>query len=705
DQQVAFRLLVHEVGGLVCCVDSLARIQEFIKPDTPLLLVIDEANQVLESLNLGGTLKTRQAEILALFAQALKIAAANGAIVLSEARVNRRTVEQVKALSGIEQVRLIEHRAERQSWDISIATGDNSGFVREILVDLSAGKKVICHVSSRNWGRKLEKLAKAAGKTLLRIDSETNQGGAFDSFWRDPDQYLRSLPELPDLLILSPSAKSGVSITEPGFNKVYGLFSCHHPSSWVQQLARYRLPVPRRIWCPALIPASTAHEGYCSSRKVQQQLQADLAGYQRVFEIEAALDESGELAAIGAAQAQFYSDQVTSVGIEKSYARDVLIELLKQEGHNIDPDTIFVDFGSDRELKVNLKWAQEEIWREDAAAIATSDPADMTPQEARELLNSSDLTTAKRWAALKVLYRDEFPGIDFNDSADCYTALTENFGQTRRGVLLQVQAANLDAAKAAEAEQVKAVLENGIPLPHQLPRKFFRAALIERLGLLELLDGSPYQESDERVVRIKAAALHLAKEIYRYFTLSIRVSQTGIEIVNKLLRKLGLEAEVLRKVGPRGCQVKVWGLPDLCAPIRVRLLKAATERVGGNPDAILTELPHSFHDAQANSPTEPDPDPPPCWTDRVSAINDARTKAQKLDRENLQGAAALLKQISQYPGQWQATVWTLIKNLPGGWAINRAIKQWPELASEFGPLAAQTTPESISEIQTQEAVS
>ncbi|MFM7426415.1 MAG: hypothetical protein ACKO7W_15715, partial [Elainella sp.] len=73
------------------------------------------------------------------------------------------------------------------------------------------------------------------------------------------------------------------------------------------------------------------------------------------------------------------------------------------------------------------------------------------------------------------------------------------------------------------------------------------------------------------------------------------------------------KAEVLRKVGPRAQQVKVWGLPDLCNPIRVRLARAATERAGGNPDTILSELPQSFYDAAAalESPPSPEPEPEP----------------------------------------------------------------------------------------------
>jgi hypothetical protein len=702
EQQEAFRLLVREAGGVDSCVDSLSRLQEFIDESTPLLMVLDEVDQVLESLNLGGTLGERQAETLETFAANLQIAARNGAIVLSEACVSRRSIQQIHELSGCSKVRYFQHHGESQPWTVSLSSGGTvDNFAYELVNTVGNGKKVILTVSSQNQGEKLERLVNELypNKRTLRIDSKTNEAGAFDQFWLDPDSYLSRLPELPDLLVLSPSAKSGVSITVPGFDQVWGLFTCHSPSSWAQQLGRYRLPVERFVFCPALIPASTADEGYCSVRAVERRLQADLTGFARVYDLAAALDQDEQAAKIAQSQRDFYSAHQTAIGIEKAYPRDCLSEILSEQGHAVIGWIPTGSLGAGALARI-----QREIWRDEAELFAEARP-DFDLDEAKKRLGSSELTRKGRAEALKVLYRDEFPGIDFDDPADCYAALTENFGRLRRGVLLQVQAANLDATKRQSSQQVEAILRRRVQLAHRLPKSFFRAALIKQLGLLELLDGNPYQESDERVIQIKTAALHWAKEIYKNFTLSIRADQTGIEIANKLLRKLGLKAEVLRKIGPRGQQVKIWGLPNLCSPIRVRLLRAATKRIGGDSDSILIKPPQAFHDAKTASSAEPEPTLPPSWTDWTSAINDARTKAQKLGREDIQGATALLKQISQYPGQWQVTVWTLIKNLPGGWAINRAIKQCPDLTIGFGPLASQPGQVSIQTTQVEEAVS
>ncbi len=634
DQQEAFRFLVYDANGVVACIDSLQRLQEFISDDTPLVIILDECNQVLESLNIGGTLGSRQAEILELFAKCLKIAACNGAIVLSEANVNRRTLKQIQELSGCDKVRYFKHEADRQPWHCDIATGDSSGFVAELLSPIGEGKRIMLTVSSQTMGEKIERYISEVfkgEKQVLRIDSETNQNGAFNAFWINPNNYLSSLLQLPDVLILSPSAKSGVSITVPGFDEVWGLFTCHYPGMWAQQLGRYRLPVPRKIFVPRFIPASSSDEGYCSIKRVQQQLQADLNGYQRVFGLAEAIDDEAEPIKIQQSQQNFYSEHQTSIGIQKQFPIECLTEILEGQGHIVTHSTVHTH----KEIKASLKCIQQQLWQEDAELFAAARPLADT-KETYEVLNSIDLTTEKRFSALKTLYRDEFPGVDFDDVATCYAALTENFGKLRRGVLLQARAANLETFKAIETESVEGILNGKIKLAHRLPKSFFKAALIKQIGLLSLLDGSPYQELDDRIQAIKTAALHYAGEIYKYFVINVKADQTGIEIANKLLKKLGLKAEVLRKVGGRGHQVKIWGISDLCNPIRVRLLQAATQKLGGDAEAIVTHPPESYYRAM-------DREDPPVPSEEITdfELADLETEQQQDFAETIAGEWSL----------------------------------------------------------------
>ena len=65
----------------------------------------------------------------------------------------------------------------------------------------------------------------------------------------------------------------------------------------------------------------------------------------------------------------------------------------------------------------------------------------------------------------------------------------------------------------------------------------------------------------------------------------------GIEVCNKLLKKLGLKAVVIRREGGRGEQVRIWAVDNLFNPTRIKLLKAAIERMGGDSSQVIERPP------------------------------------------------------------------------------------------------------------------
>ena len=557
--------------------------------------MIDEANQVASELTHGATLKERQVEILSLFAENCRLAAENGAIVLAEAGVYRRTIDLVKRLSGIEKVRLFEHNGTGEPWDCEILTSTASGYLQQFLIPaMRADKKIILFVSSKNQGRKIERFV-GSSKKVLRIDSETNRAGAFDQFFCDPDKFLSSLPELPDILIISPSVKSGVSITLPGkekFDAVHALCTCHEAAMWFQGIGRCRLPIPRKIVVANQIAPNSFHEKIASKSRIAADLEARIRGYERVFDCEADIEQAALALEIESAVKDFYSADVTASGLQKLMPAETLADLLKGAGHNVTVDSV----PGDKDLGEVLQAIQIELWKEDADQISKSNPGEMSVKEALKVLSTESSLEAEI-AARKVLWRDEFPGVSFDDPQDCYAALTENFGELRRGVLLQTRAQNLELFKPVEAERVQEILRQDVKLPHKLPQSFFKAALIQHIGITSLLDGNPYTEEDPRIVSIKQQALQSAGEIEKYLLLHVNEEQTGIEIANKLLRRLDLEATVIKAEGKRGQQVRHWGIPVLCNPIRVRLLQAAFKKIGADPSTIPTRHPETYYAA------------------------------------------------------------------------------------------------------------
>ncbi len=620
DQWIVLRHQVDEAGGIVICPNSLHRVQEFIDSDRPLLIVFDEVNQTCQELAFGNTIKDRQVQIVELLAKNLKQAVNNGAIVIAEDGVYKRSIDLIKRLSKCERVRLFKHKGVPKPWDCAVSASSPSGYVAAYLYPaMRSNKKIILALSSKNQGRKIERLLLPMGKTVIRIDSETNRNGTFEKFFESPNDYLKSLPSLPDVLIYTPSVKSGVSIELPGFDEAHGLFTSGDSASWSQMIGRYRLPVPRKVVVGDRILPDSHHQQMLNRNKVAADLALNLEGYRRVFdcpESEVDLELAETAIEMEEAIREFYCDEATAVGIQKTLPLLSLRRLLQQKGHTVESPQV----DKDKDIGDELKAIQEEIWREDALAISKSNPGDMSVKEANKKLNSSGISLEVEFAARKVLWRAEFPGVDFNDPEDCYAALTENFGSLRRGVLLQVQAQNLDRAKTEESERVAEVLKRNLKLVHKLPQGFFRAALLNRIGILLLLDGNPYHENDDRIVHIKSQALHFAGEIRKYFLININESQTGIEIANKLLRRIALKAKCIHREGGRGEQIRIWGIPTLCDPIRLKLLQAATERIGGDQSAIITEFPKSYWDViqkakakkqkqkQLNKPIEDDDD-------------------------------------------------------------------------------------------------
>ncbi|HIK38967.1 plasmid replication protein, CyRepA1 family [Thermoleptolyngbya sp. M55_K2018_002] len=603
EQARLFQDEVKYAHGLVLCPDSLLRVpKEFWDGDRPLLVIFDEANQAAAHIVEGGTLGKRQSLILDRLAAILERPGRDGAIVLSEADLLPRTLNWISDLSKCNRVRFFQHQAEGDRWAVEVLNGSPSGYFSQLLAALDQGEKLMFVTSSQLAGRRLELLVsqQLPDKKVLRIDSQTNEGGRFAAFWRNPNQYL-SEHGIADLLILSPSGKSGVSIEVPGFDAVWGYFTCLSPSTWLQQLGRYRLPVPRRVFAKPFIPTS-GDEGLLWESEIQKRLNQTRQGLPRLLGLEVtdlieaadAGEDVARLLEIQQACERFYAENAAAVGAEKAIALDYLKHRLQQR-HEVAE----VALSASKETSKAWSETLETIWRADSeefAEIKIED--DQTTEWAREILDAPDSTRQLRQTALKVLCRDEFPGVDFNDKDECYTALFADFGAMRRGVSLQVRMQNLDWSKFEDSQTAKAQFEQAIALTHRLPKAHLKALLLQAVGLLTLLDGRPYSNSDPRAQEIRRRSLHYASEIRYYLGLNVAERQTPCEICNKLLRRLGLEAEATSYVtvqgNGKGRREWIYTLPQLFDATRIRLLRAATQRLTGAAVAILTEPPPEY---------------------------------------------------------------------------------------------------------------
>ncbi len=623
DSQVALWSEVSAAHGLVMCADSLHRI-----PDSfwqrPTLLILDEANQVIESLTQGDTLGSRYSLILEKFTAAARHAVTTGAIVLSEDGLPDRAVNFAKTVSGTAAVRVFTHRKESTPWDCTVYRGQASGYRKAFLQAVQSGKRLVYVASSQREAKRMERAIRkvAPGVKVTRIDSETNQQGQFTEFFEQPDRWIQD--NQPDILILSPSAKSGVSI-EGGvsaenayFSAVWGYFPALGTDTHMQQLGRYRPAVPRIVYCPDFI-LSNGDESLLTPRAIRRRLGMNvkaIAGVYGLSELlEAGDDEQAELmGTIQAAVMDYLSAAKATIGNQKLIAHVALVERLKAAGHNVTTAQ------SQKDKATVAQWAaiNEEIWREEAAAIAQGIVTEgHTIEWARKALDSADVSIEIRILAQKVIYRSEFPGVMFDCPEECYVALTRDYGAMRRGVLLQAKAENLDGTKIDDIAATKAILSGNIKALHRLPRSYVQALLVAQSGVLELLDGSIYSNADARCQRVKVWALRFASELNYWLRLQVNENQTPIEICHKLLKKFGLERDkddrpgaitMIGRKGKRGANTERFQVDlDYC-PVRARLLEAARRRLSESVTSIrnkeISLLQTSVTEPQSPTKTE-----------------------------------------------------------------------------------------------------
>ena len=581
-------------GGIVMCAESLHRLPAWLWIK-PVNLILDEANQVIHSLNQGDTLGNRYADIQERFTAAARHAIQAGAIVLSEDGLPDRAVRFIQSVSGGAFVRVFTHKKESDPWNVTLFRSGVSGFRAKLLEKISTGNKIIYVSSSRREGVRVERaIRKRQGQEcrVVRIDSDTNEKGEFTPFFEQPDQWLQD--NLPDVLILSPSAKSGVSIEgcvsvgNAYFGSVWGYFPVLGTDTHAQLLGRYRPAVPRMVFCPDFI-LSDGDESLLSPRAIKRRLGLNakaIAGVYGVGELLSASDEIAELkGTIQTAVIDYLAAAKATLGNQKLIAHIALTQRLKSAGHIVTSAAL----PKDEETTKLWKAITEEIEREEATEIADVEiKDDDTIEEARRKLSGLNVSRADRVHARKVIYRDQFPGVMFDCPEECYQALTRDYGAMARGVNLQAKAENIDGAKQEDDAAVRAILSGSVKAIHRLPGAHVRALLIGQSGVLDLLDGGIYSNADPRCQKVKEWAVRFSNEISYWLRLTIDDEQTPIEIAHKLLKKLGIERnkanrpgaiQMVDRPGNRGENAERFQVDMNFDPIRSRLLEAARRKL------------------------------------------------------------------------------------------------------------------------------
>lgn len=601
----SYAIFCHDISarhGAAICFNSLHRIPDWFLIDRPLLLVLDEVNQGLDYLIQGGTLGSKQGDVLDRFSEICLLTLVKGAILAAEAGIQPRAVELLKKLSGSENICYFKHYRENAKWEVRVGSGRLDGFMTRFLFEIDESQRyLVCTDSQRSAKKIHHRLAQRfPEKRIVRVDSETNREGLFNKLFDNPDSWLEQVK--PDFLIVSPSMKTGVSINWEGFTAVYGFFAggSINPDGWMQMLGRYRPPVPRIVCVPHFVQTQ-GYQSLLSPRRVSQKLQSNRQGYLNHFAIEALSEVDPVRASTLNGAQEYYAEMVTLDGAEFAICKEYLISALTQAGHKVETK----DFVNDLSEASVLKQIQIAIDFEDAEQIARLEAYE-TVDKAKKIL-ASECSRENEIAAEKTLWREAFPGITFNKVEDCFWILTVNRGSLGRGAQMQAAIENLAATKELDRESAKAILTDEFGMAHQLPKSHLRAKLLQMSGVMQFADlGVELSKDDPRCKAIQQWAVTHKQDLRFYFGITVAkeyIDSSGktkhgvIEVCGKLLKKIGLKLKVIRQVGRRGQQIRIYrtfldrvddDMQSVAAEYRKRALTAARERL---QQIVTVELP------------------------------------------------------------------------------------------------------------------
>ena len=535
DSQQALAADVSHRGGVFACVNSAHRVSTLLPSNRPLMVFIDEPSLTLGDAAHGGTLRgnwaDRWEDLIALLQRA-------AVVVLSEAELPQETIDLARALAGPDRpVMGYAHHRHAAPWPVSMAS-NLSGFRQRLHDDLTKidGRRFLLVTTSQSEGRRVEKLALELGIKTVRIDSETNEGGTFQPFFECPDTWLYA--NMPELLILSPSAKTGVSI-EGGisaagsyFDQVFGYFPALDVDTAMQMLGRYRPAVPRVVFAQRFVtpgPSELPSVSQCLAA-----LTCEAKGYAKVTALDLALDDGHDRAI-----RYFLARRLNRAWAQKIDFQGTLRRALVRAGHTV------------ADLDLDHSQAAVETWRRLKIELAHDDAIyhaglalepEHTPAWAHDVLTSTDSTARDRALAFKVNTVCKFPGLDWHDADLWFDAVFNPEGGRAAGAGRWAEGDHYLALDQKDIAAAAELLGKRLKPGHLLPTTGIKATLahIFKPFYSKLLAAGMVDPQGTTEQEITALALAHAGEIGRYWRLNITAEQSITQVVTKIGRKFGL---------------------------------------------------------------------------------------------------------------------------------------------------------------------
>jgi hypothetical protein len=586
---------INNYQKLAICLDSLMRLKlENIPPNT--LIIHDEFEAILKHIALGGTTGSNtakvQAHLVAIYHQVL---ANGGAVICLE---DKLTDVSVRGLLDLTDNRypfeIISNDYERFNWDVSIGGGSPKDYIGLILDRLMSGERIVVPTTSQVFGESLERIVLARLPEMKgyieRVDAKTV--GDCSDLIEDPSGYLRAAQT--KLLILSPTVESGFSIEDKIplrslFDRVMAYFTNLDTRSHIQLLSRYRSNCPRSIFCPTKGAETGDNRGRDPIKllKVRKQI----------------ADRTTLTQGIGRTPTTPQGDVWNRLDAEFSaraalsakYIREYLEADLIGRGHRVTAvewasarAQVIIDNGlthiSSEELGNQYKDIKASLETEESQQMAGVDGLSLSPAQAIAILHSSYSTYEQKIQAKKCLLHQDLPGADLTQEF-ILEVVVKNRGAYRRSCELAYLLDKPDLAKSID----KGILNSQLEQPHilfrKMPKNHQKVDLLAPIAqhLQDLATSREYKANDPAVVAIQEWGLKNSYLFWALFGLTIKAEEidsigkrqnTAIATVNKILKKLGYKAEVIRQEGSNGKQIRVFGVTNSECPHRQTIYQA-----------------------------------------------------------------------------------------------------------------------------------
>lgn len=543
------------------CVDSIAKLP------TKRVLIIEEADKLVNHLILGATCRRDRRGKLKAFEQKIKDADyvfCFDADMSGAAAKYLQSLDPEKTTYGIHNVHSVD------SWDCYIYTGEvnaqtgaqkpnnRKAFERDMLDAYSRGENILVVSDSQRALEALERVLKTidSERQVLRVDSFTKaEDIQADLFLKDPNSWISG--GKPGAVLLSPTAEASLDITYKHFDSVWGMFvgAINH---WgcAQMLGRYRIPVDRHIFCrthslndnhgsrspiPAVVRKNIISTHFHTVREIAltDELVKD-DDFELVKRLQSFLNPQSE--EYQNPHFDALCNYIARDNYSRANLREELIKSLEAAGHEV-----MIQEPESKVFEKRISEATDDMLREMAYAIVMA--PDITIEEARELL--ADMSTKREdWCKCqKAILKEQLPGYDF-DAEFVY----KRFLKDRKWISKQEMrwmVAHPGVQEEIDRRRWRSALMNH-HITWDIRSLTLGVKVLQELGILDLAASiSSWDMSTPMIHELKQKLLSMKERVKLGLGINVTPDSDPCALFRRLLDKIGIPVQ--------GTQVRVKG--------------------------------------------------------------------------------------------------------------------------------------------------